>query len=474
MSSPTPHLPPKPGRPAGFPKPAPGKSVRGPFQKEAQDTGNVFDSNIVRVIKKYTEPGYKDPEVGSKHPDTQKYPNHKLIMPPIPMEDGETVEFLYAVLKSSIDFGLTEEYGGGKTNTKHEFAFESLPAEEGLLVLASEVEDLNDGRSSRRTTKRDGTEWPTLISYETDPHTGIIVKVTKKVVDATSVEVPFPRDGHKYVDDRAIDEWRTLRIISEVDPDTLPADIVWNGFYEIDLPATLLSVGADWENTGGSSASASVGLAGGPSSTVEVINNGGSPLTLTPAGAGGSIITTVSTNDGVDGNISFQVRHGYRGPAFAEFTERYTMGPPDPDTLPEVTVIQPVSGTASIISKTASFSKAKGTGRVALSNQGKMATKNIAFGPFLSGGVSVADITHTGSGSGAEASGTPDINGDSFDTTLEQGGSTSTMKIHIPVSIPESLTPGDWIYKVVHPERWRFDVWVTTIVRVKIPTPPGP
>ncbi len=141
------------GKAPAYPDPPKGHSVLGPFQENPIDTGNTFQSDVQRIVKIATEPGYVAPNVGDFHPDTQNFPDHQLIIPPIAEADGKTVTHIYAILRDSIDQEVFEEWGGGIASTLRSFAFSQLNADEGFLVIKSAVEDLNDGRFRKDTTQ---------------------------------------------------------------------------------------------------------------------------------------------------------------------------------------------------------------------------------------------------------------------------------------------------------------------------------
>src|ERR1039458_4358437 len=160
MAKPLP--PPKQPR---FQQPPKGKSVLGPFQPTVPQTGLTFFHDIIRVVKVSIEPGFISPEVGDSHPDTNTYPNHVLIIPPIAQEDGQTIELIYGRLRTSTDQQLISDFGGGSVATTHE-AFldpEIKPTtDQGYLITTSKVEDEGSQRFLKETTTLDELDAPSL------------------------------------------------------------------------------------------------------------------------------------------------------------------------------------------------------------------------------------------------------------------------------------------------------------------------
>jgi hypothetical protein len=605
--------------------------VLGPFQSTVPETGNTFYHDIQRIVKVRIEPGYREPKVGDFHPDTEKFPYHVLIIPPVVQEDGQTVEWIYGRLRESEDHMLTMEYGGGDVGVDQSLDLIEQPdTDQGYTVVASKVTDQGSQRFLKETTELDqldaatleltngGTgftsnptvvfgsgaavatakvryavdhitvnnggsgykyppaiaaygdgyglvcipiingsgvitsvtvisggrwaqaptlkvvgggggsgavltavnastgvvdeltltdpgkytiapgisfsggggsgaaatyhvpdlKWPVLYEVDTDPTYGIVVDVTKQVIPAgpPSDDDVFNDPILGYKELHSLERWRSIQIVSKIDLRSLPKPITWGTTHTLDLPPTLVDVVGNWGNTGGSSGTAenqrgiNATSPTGPTAT-STVDAGGVDTLTSPSGKAGILAKAqIATEDGVSGGIEVLVRHNYRGIARAEVTRIFFFGPPSLAMITRITRIIPVTGTATLQSVYSKFTHTRGTGPIVeLSNYGQLQTRSLTFGPFLSGGFSNFNQTFTGSGSSAEASAGPDIDGISYDVLGIQPGNVGTLHVNIPTSDPVDVTSGQWLCLGAPIEEWRFGVFVLHLIEVEIP-----
>jgi hypothetical protein len=368
------------------------------------------------------------------------------------VERTEVVSRDLALLpKTLIDKELTREFGGTILDVTETLDDTVLSVDQGQMVTESTVTNLGNGLQLKSTKQAEDSEWPEIVGVETDPTYGIIIDIAKKVIPAGTL---YPGETlsvvSPYIDINPLDKWRSIQIVSKVNPDSLPADLVWYGTHEVDLPPTLLGVSASWDRTGGTTQTADISRFGVATANVEI-------------------------SSGVLGSIEVLLRHNYRGPALAKFTRHFSIGPPPLIDLPSITKIIPVTGTASLIGQHVKFGQSRGTSFTPAgtnstdSNDGQMRTESKTFGPFLSGSIVNGTSDFSDGTNSATAIAGPDVNGNTFTATLVLPGSTGTLKINIPVSNPLDIFPGDKFIVLVEPENWRFGVFVTHIVEITVP-----
>ncbi len=135
------------------------------------------------------------------------------------------------------------EFGGEHTKITGYLDDSEPLVEDGLGVVSSEVRNLGNGTWFRQTEEWDDdvTEWPELSGQETDPRTGVVIDIRKKVVAAGDSLTPAMDE---YIDNKPIDKWKTLSIGSKLDVDSLPAPRTWETTIEHAFPNVLN--GASW------------------------------------------------------------------------------------------------------------------------------------------------------------------------------------------------------------------------------------
>jgi hypothetical protein len=202
--------PPAPKQP-NFRQPPPGKSVLGPFSPTVPETGNTFYHDIQRIVKVRTETGYVEPKVGSAHPDTNLFPNHVLIIPPIAQENGIDVEWIYGRLRQSADHKLISEFGGGDVSMDQSAIIdpETKPTtDQGYLITESQVTDQGSQRFLKETTTLDELDAPSLeltnggSGFTSNPtvvfDSGAAVATAKVRYAVTSIGISNGGNGYGY------------------------------------------------------------------------------------------------------------------------------------------------------------------------------------------------------------------------------------------------------------------------------------
>lgn len=118
-----------------------------------------------------------------------------------------------------------------------------VPVETGLGVVSSKQTPLGNGLFFRETEKwNTATEWKELVGTEVDPRTGIVIGIKKKTIDPADADGGVGIDG--YIDIKPYDTWKSIRIASKLNTDSLPAPKTWETTVEHSFPNTLL--GATW------------------------------------------------------------------------------------------------------------------------------------------------------------------------------------------------------------------------------------
>jgi hypothetical protein len=375
------------------------------------------------------------------------------------------------------DKAVTSEFGGGVIDIAETRAEPGVQdPDEGLRITESNTRTVSPDEQIKTTKQLEDSEWPELVGSDTDPHFGIVIDTSKKVVPAGTLWPGVPVSLiTPFVDVKEYDKWRSIQFASKLHL-PLPDDVSWQTYHHIDLPSELLDVTASWDRTGGESASARMskgfGVSGGPGLTgaVSVFAAGGSLQALSSEDSGILAETSVQVSNGVAGAIEVLFRHGYRGPALTLVTRKFFDGPPPLGGLPAVTKILPVTGSASLISKHTSFNKSQGTGPiVSLGTNGQLQTRSLSFGPFLKGSVVSNQQTYNANPSLASAAAGPDLDGESYESTFILPGAQGLLNVNIPASTPNSLPSGTEICIAVEVEEWRFNVWVVYIYVATVP-----
>ncbi len=123
---------------------------------------------------------------------------------------------------------ITTEFGGGRVDRVLTLDLNSaLVLEFGLTVLSSEIrkiDDQVDGLAVRTTRTLVETTWPILESTHVDDTYGLVIDITKQVVDAGTTGGV---SGGVYTEVKSIDKWKSITIASQLDVDSLPEDVQW-------------------------------------------------------------------------------------------------------------------------------------------------------------------------------------------------------------------------------------------------------
>lgn len=217
-----------------------------------------------------------------------------------------------------LDGRTISEFGGGFTSiTEVTKEPGTQVTEGGLLIIGSSLQTKNPNQQTKRNEFL-GTEsaWPVLQGCHTDEKTGIVLLFSKQVIDAYT---PVPvRNGYRgpFIEDQPYDRWKTIRIITRPDCNTLPGAEAWWTTRPFSLPPLLLSIEAIWSDEVSYSAEA------------HTVNER----------------TTVSVSSGSRGGLIVTSRNGYRGYAKTLVAREYSCGQfTDTDSFIPLTIL-PSSG----------------------------------------------------------------------------------------------------------------------------------
>lgn len=304
------------------------------------------------------------------------------------------------------------------------------------------------------------TGWPVLDEYHVDPTDKIIIHVQKKLI------VPGSDLPSGFFDINAVDKWRSIQMVSSIDLHSLPIPDVYETTQHISLPDELLSVLPLWSTAKSQSSDA----------------NG--------------IAQTGSTNvtAEVRGSIVVRKKSGFRGAAIAHVQRTFFFGPPPDASVPLPTVIRPASGTALIIGGSQSSGQAGSTFTPPLNVDGNPAKigdllpGSTVDDPIIYQGNYTAILKSANSGAVSTSIQAVDISdvmtagyfttsGYTYKNSVDAGDgallseavATGAFSVDIPPSCPASLVPGSSILAEVSVEKWRFDMFVRTIIFVIVP-----
>ena len=144
---------------------------------------------------------------------------------------------------------VTTQWGGGVLTVTGQYSQNILTVDQGWKVTESAVLALGGGGYEKVTKQLDtGTIWPPIVTYDIDPVTGIVIEVTKQVLDSTTINANSSGIiAGAYVEHQALDKWRTLRISSKVDTSSLASlKRTWYGTHAYQFPDVLLAVDLAW------------------------------------------------------------------------------------------------------------------------------------------------------------------------------------------------------------------------------------
>lgn len=363
-------------------------------------------------------------------------------------------EFIKRVVKHShdvtalpatlVDQQTGEDFGfGGTITVTRKVVFGTQVIQEGFLVLRSIVKNLGAGLTVRETSTV--TEWPTLQEVQTDPVEGIVVNVTKDLVVAGT---GYPGSG--FVEINPLDKWRSIQLVSAVDPTTLPADLIYYTTHPFSFPDTLLSIKGIWDSSSSTGASVQ-----------DYVEKTDGTVVISTARA------FTKAEAGVVGAIAVKVQSGYRGQCIARITRHYQVTPPATELLVPVKII-PVQGTAIISFVTTRGSQERGTGAAADSADFEYNQRSFQVGPFLTGSWTLDEPTAT--------SPTPSISATAIDeldskvaTTAILGAGANLLRVEMPISTPTALTSNSFIVTEYNVERRPFGVYVVEKLELQVP-----
>jgi hypothetical protein len=287
-----------------------------------------------------------------------------------------------------------------------------------------------------------GSSWPTLIEEQTDPTEGLIIRLTKKIVPALT---PLPPG---FSESFPLDIYRSIQIVSKVDLRSLPPPDVWDTTQHVQFPQLLIAVYPIWD------------------------------INRAQATAGGAATGTqrgsVSASVQVVGSIVVTKFDGFRGAALAVVERQFFFGPPPRSMVPEPTIIRPSTGTAITVTTRNSFSRSGLTySATGASNPAGNDFASYAKSSGSSGATTQVVDLHDVLTAGIQSSSVFNAaNGSSADALNVAVGARGTFQVDLPASTPFAIVPGQSILAQVGVEKWRFGLYVRTLIRVTVPALP--
>lgn len=344
------------------------------------------------------------------------------------------------------DQATTSEHGGGiKSVTERTNQPGVQSPDTGLLVVKSELRTVSPNEQIKHSEILTGaTAWPINIGRHTDEKTGIVVNYTKQVIDAGT---PYPGTTPQsddcalmkiqgpFVEDQPYDRWKTIRIVSAVDLNTLPKPQCWGINHPVNFPPQLLSIEAIWSDAVSKLTSAQAGSARVAVST----------------GSGGGVIVTSRT--------------GYRGYAQGIQQRTYFYGPPNVGLVPYPLKIKPSSGTVILTQTSSRTAYEQGCdGGIEFSDAFQLQLEKVDIRDHLVGFYNVTNQFHQSPPQNAIA-----VSGCFGVAAVSAFGTSSLMEIRLPFSTPTQLNSGSLIVMEAEVNEWRFGVWVLDVISVYVP-----
>jgi hypothetical protein len=287
-----------------------------------------------------------------------------------------------------------------------------------------------------------GSSWPTLREEQTDPTEKIIILIDKTIVPPTT---PLPAG---FSEKFPLDIYRSIQIVSKVDLRSLPPPDIWDTTQHVQFPQILLNVYPIWD-------------------TSHAEATAGGLATGTQRGA-------VSASVQVVGSIVVTKLDGFRGAALATVERQFFFGPPPRELVPEPTIIRPSTGTAITVTTRKSLSRS-GLTYSATGNSNPAGNDFASYAKSSgSSGVStqVVDL-HDVLTAGIQKKALFNAANSSYADALNvQVEATGTFEVDLPASTPFAIIPGQSILAQVIVEKWRFNLFVRTLVRVTVPALP--
>lgn len=287
-----------------------------------------------------------------------------------------------------------------------------------------------------------GSSWPTLREEQTDPTEKIIILIDKTIVRP---ETPLPAG---YSEKFPLDIYRSIQIVSKVNLRSLPPPETWDTTQHVQFPQVLLNVYPIWDTN------RSQATAGG-------INTG------TQRGS-------VSASVQVVGSIVVTKLDGFRGAALATVERQFFFGPPPRELVPEPTIIRPSSGTAITVTTRNSLSRSGLTySPTGNSNPAGSDFASYAKSAGSSGATTQVVDLHDVLSAGIQSVSQFNASNASYADALNvQVGARGTFQVDLPASTPVAILPGQTILAQVGVEKWRFGLYVRTLIRVTVPALP--
>jgi hypothetical protein len=310
----------------------------------------------------------------------------------------------------------------------------------GSSLAACEI--LGSNPSPATGLYRLGSSWPVLREEHTDPTEKIVILIDKSIVPPETLLPPG------YSEKFPLDIYRSIQIVSKVNLRSLPPPETWDTTQHVQFPQLLLNVYPIWD-------------------TSQSESTAGGAATGTQRGA-------VSASIQVIGSIVVLKSNGFRGAALATVERQFFFGPPPRELVPEPTIIRPTTGTAITIATRKSFSRSGLT----YSPTGASNPNGFDFASYAkssgSSGIStqVVDLHDVLTAGITKRSTFNASNSSSADALTVAVGASGTFEVDLPASTPFSILPGSSILAQVGVEKWRFGLFVRTLVKVTVPALP--
>ncbi len=282
--------------------------------------------------------------------------------------------------------------------------------------------------------------WAILYETHTDAVEGIVINIEKKIVVAGT------RSPGGYTEIQALDKWRSIQMVSSVDLRTLPVPETYAILHPFSLPDVLLSIEPVWSNTFETQTRQQTGF----------------------------FLSQVQSS--VTGDIVIHRMRGFNGMANATVVRKFYFGPPPLSSIPAPLVIQPASGTAYIISNHSQQEISRGTpgghSHVAQSDSGGAQIRVADINNVLTGGF--GSTSQSSSQVITNLDRTSEANGIGIDTTYPpfvaaEATAQASLVIDLPASCPRFVTPGSNILVNASVEKWRFGLYVQTLIYLTAP-----
>lgn len=278
----------------------------------------------------------------------------------------------------------------------------------------------------------------TLVEFQIDTQTGIVVEVHKTLVAATeAIAANAGKSGGWFVEFKSVNAIVSLKIQSQIVGSRLPytssSPLVYAGTENISLPDVLTSLSMLWDDH--------------YSSSTAFDDNS--------ADANAAQVT--------EGTPIIKLLEGYRGPAKANFTRYYTLTPPSLSSVTAPTVIKPVHGTLRITTKSKRQNLRLSSNGAAAGGEAILSVRSHTIGPFLTNSVSLTNTSHSpGTTTAVAGSSGPYV-------ATAQAISSGTASWEVDASTPAVINSGDVLLKYFQVEQWRLDLFVVTKCEVIVP-----